>query len=347
MKSALLTGLSSIEIQERKKPEIRNPDDVLIRMESVGICGSDIHYYREGGIGDAKISYPYSIGHEGAGTVEETGPGVRTLRPGDRIAIDPAMPCFSCKQCRAGRPHMCENLRFLGCPDQAEGCLSEYIIMPETSCFPIPASVTFDQAVIAEPLTIGLYSVKRSGITGADSAAVLGAGPIGLSVLLTLQYKYGTSVYVSEKIPERMEAACRAGAVWAGNPDEENIPGSLLKQAGGEPDIVFECCGKQEAVNDAVEILRPGGTLVIVGIPSVDTITFDPHLIRRKEISILNIRRQNGCVQETLDLIAEKHIDADVMITHRFPLSEVADAFSLVADYRDGVIKALVEFGNK
>jgi len=343
MKSAVLTGLNTFEFLEKEQPRIKEETDVLIRMERVGVCGSDIHYFTEGGIGNAKVDYPFSVGHEGAGTVIETGSGVASVKSGDRIAIDPAMSCFSCDQCNAGRPHTCRNLKFLGCPGEAEGCLSEFIVMPEKSCFPIPDSMSFDQAVISEPLAIGVYGVKRSGFKAGNRTGIFGAGPVGLSVLVALRYRKAGPIYVSEKIAERRETALRAGAVWAGNPQTENISQRIKERAPEGLDVVFECCGEQEAIRDGIEALRPGGTLVIIGIPSIDTVIFNPHMIRRKEIDILNIRRQNGCVQETLDMIAEKKVDVDFMITHTFPFKRVGDAFTLVAGYEDGVIKAMID----
>ncbi len=162
MKAMMLTGIREMEMREVPTPSIINDNDVLIRMKTLGVCGSDIHYYVSGKIGSQVVQYPFTVGHEGAGEVEAVGKAVTRVKPGDRIAIEPAMPCWECDQCKAGRPHTCRKLRFLGCPGQAEGSLSEFIVMPETSCIPIPDSMSYDQAAISEPLAIGVYAVKQS-----------------------------------------------------------------------------------------------------------------------------------------------------------------------------------------
>mgnify|MGYP001825608646 FL=1 len=148
-----------MEMKEVPAPALLNDRDVRIKMKTLGVCGSDIHYYVSGKIGSQVVEYPFTVGHEGAGEVVEIGKAVSRVKPGDRIAIEPAMPCWECDQCRSGRPHTCRKLRFLGCPGQAEGSLSEYIVMPETSCFKIPDHMSYDEAAISEPLAIGLYAV--------------------------------------------------------------------------------------------------------------------------------------------------------------------------------------------
>jgi len=342
MKSMVLAGLSRIEIIGKPVPDLINSNDVLVRIKSVGICGSDIHYYRKGRIGSQAVKYPFTIGHECAGVVEKTGPSVISLRVGDRVAIDPAMPCYRCDQCMAGRYHTCRNLRFLGCPGQAEGCLSEYIIMPETSCFVIPDNMTFDQAALSEPLTIGHYAVKLAGDIKGKSIAILGSGPIGISVMLTSVTLGAGKVFITDKIDARLAIASEMGAHWTGNTDKLDIVKEILHHATGQPDVVFECCGQQEAVDQAVRLLKPGGKLMIVGIPEFDRWSFDVDDLRRKEIAIINVRRQNETVSETLGMISDGRLKPDRMQTHSFSLDEVGKAFELIADYEDGVMKAMI-----
>ena len=342
MKSIVLTGLSRIEISDRPVPEIENPGDVLIRMRSVGVCGSDIHYYRTGRIGSQVVQFPFVLGHEGAGVIEKTGSGVTALKPGDRVAIDPAMPCHNCDQCRDGRPHTCRNLRFLGCPGQAEGCLSEYIVMPASSCFVLPENVTLDQGALSEPLSIGLYTVRSAGDIKGKSVGILGSGPIGLSVLQSAIAAGAGEVYVTDKIDERLAVASGMGAAWAGNIDTTDVVRDILERKPEQLSVVFECCGQQEAADQAVQLLKPGGTLIIIGIPEFERWTFGSDDMRRKEISIRNIRRQNESINDTIQMIASGIIQPDTMQTHNFTLDETAEAFEVVSGYRDGVIKAMI-----
>ena len=160
MQSMALTGLRELALQERPTPAIERPTDVRLRVETVGVCGSDVHYYRDGRIGCQIVEYPFTIGHEGAGVVEAVGRSVTRLKPGDRVAIDPAMSCWNCDQCRAGRHHTCRKLRFLGCPGESEGCLKEFLVMPESSCFRVPEGLSLVQAALSEPLSIGIYGVS-------------------------------------------------------------------------------------------------------------------------------------------------------------------------------------------
>ena len=344
MKAMKLVGIKQMEMQDEPAPVIEKDTDVLIKMSAIGVCGSDVHYYVSGKIGSLVVRYPFSVGHEGAGVVEKVGAGVSEIRPGDRVAIDPAIACGHCDQCKAGRHHTCRELVFLGCPGQIEGCLKEYIVMPESNCFKIKDSMTMAQAVICEPLAIGYYSVEQSVAMQGAKVGILGAGPIGLCVLLPGRAKGAEKIYVTDKIEERVVIAKQAGADWAGNPDRENIVAKILEQEPAGLDVVFECCGQQDAIDEAVEILKPGGKLMIVGIPQVDRISFDINKIRRKEICVQNVRRQCDCVQPALDMIDNKEIDVDFMVTHRFGFEDCRQAFDLVADYKDGVVKAMIVF---
>jgi L-iditol 2-dehydrogenase len=162
MKSMMLTGIRQMEMMDVPDPVIVNGKDVKIKMSVLGVCGSDIHYYTSGKIGSQVVKYPFTVGHEGSGVVIDIGKAVTRVKIGDQVAIEPAMPCWECDQCKSGRPHTCRKLKFLGCPGQAEGCLSEFIVMPESSCFPISPRLSPDQAAISEPLAIGVYAVKKS-----------------------------------------------------------------------------------------------------------------------------------------------------------------------------------------
>lgn len=345
MKAMMLTGIRQMEMREVPTPAIVQDKDVLIRMVRVGVCGSDVHYYSEGKIGSQVVEYPFAVGHEGAGIVEQVGSAVTRVKVGGRIAIEPAMPCWQCDQCRLGRPHTCRNLRFLGCPKQAEGCLSEYLVMPEESCFPIPDHMSLDQAAVSEPLAIGVYAVKQSVPMQGAAVGILGSGPIGLSVLLPARAQGARCVFVTDKIDGRLAVARRAGADWVGNPDTCDVVAGITAAEPAQLDVVFECCGKQEALDQAIDLLKPGGKLMLVGIPpTLDRVSFEIDKLRRKEICIQNVRRQNHCVQPTLDMIAGGQVNVDIMVTHRFPFAQTKAAFDLVAGYKDGVVKAMIDF---
>jgi L-iditol 2-dehydrogenase len=344
MRSMKLTGIRQIEMVEIPEPSVVNPGDVKIKMLAVGVCGSDIHYFTQGNIGSQKVEYPFTVGHEGAGVVVEMGSEVKRVETGDRIAIDPAMPCWKCDQCLAGRHNTCRILKFLGCPGQAEGCLSEYIVMPETSCFPLRGNLTPDYGVISEPLSIGIYSVLQSMPVKGAKIGILGFGPIGMSVMLAAKAQGADSFYVTDKIDNRLAFAEREGAVLTGNPLKEDVVKKILEKVPLAPDIIFECCGQQEAFDQAIDLLKPGGKLIGVGIPEFDKWSMSVEKTRRKEVTIRFIRRQEDCVDTALELMDTGKIDVSGMITHRFPFEETKAAYDLVAGYNDGVMKALIEF---
>ncbi len=344
MKAMMLTGIRKMELFEIPEPEIVNPHDVLIRMLVSGICGSDIHYYTQGQIGSQIISYPFTVGHEGSGVVVKTGSAVSTVKPGDMIAIEPAMPCHECDQCLSGRQHTCRKIRFLGCPGQAEGCLREYIVLPESSCIPLPAELGPDHGSISEPLAIGVYSVRKAGKTAGLDIGILGFGPIGMSVMLALKAAGTGRIVVSEKIGERLAIAGKEGADILINPLRESVKERIATEAPLGLDIVFECCGQQEAMDEAVKILKPGGSLIVIGIPEFDNWSVNVEDTRRKEISIQFIRRQVDCVEAAIELMRSGRAETANMVTHRFPLEKAREAYDMVAAYRDGVMKAMIDF---
>ena len=343
MNAQMLTGIGRMELRQVPTPAIVNPADVLLKIEYVGVCGSDVHYYETGRIGSQVVQFPFTVGHECSATVAEMGSEVKNLQKGQPVVVEPAVSCWQCAQCKAGRPHTCENLKFLGCPGQIAGCLSEYLVMPAECCLPTHDAITLQQGVLCEPFAIGVYAVQQSGLSDGQTAAIFGAGPIGLSCLAAAQYEDASAIYMTEKIPERIEIAQNAGADWVGNPETEDVVAEISRQYPGGVDIAFECAGQQETLDQAIRILKPGGKLMMIGIPREDRVSFCPDLIRRKEIAIINVRRQDHCTQKAIDRIASGKVNLDYMITHTYPFEQTQQAFDLVAGYRDGAIKALIK----
>jgi L-iditol 2-dehydrogenase len=344
MKAMMLTGIRQMEMKEVPAPAIVNPNDVKIKMSVVGICGSDVHYFTQGCIGSQRVTYPFTLGHEGAGVVVETGPAVKKVKPGDVIAIEPALPCGKCDQCLTGRHHTCRKLKFLGCPNQAEGCLCEFMVMPEENCLPLPGKLTPDHGSISEPLAIGVYSVKKAGELKGMKIGILGFGPIGMSVMLAAKANGVESIYVTDKIDERLTIASKERAAYTGNPLKENIVEKIKQKEPLGLDVVFECCGQQEALDQAVDIMKPGGKIMVVGIPEFDRWSLNVENTRRREMMLQFIRRQVNCTGSAIEMMRNGAIDVSNMVTHRFPLAQAKEAFNLVADYRDGVMKAMIDF---
>ncbi len=343
MIAAQLTGLRALEVNDIPAPILHGERDVLVRVRAVGVCGSDVHNYAEGGIGKRKVVYPFIPGHEAAGEVIAVGRAVTHVRPGARIVIEPAIHCGVCDQCRAGRFNTCRAIRFMSSAGELQGCMCERVVVPERNCFPIPDGMTFAQAAVSEPLSVAVYSVRQSIPMTPDIAiAILGAGPVGLCTLQAARAAGGRRFYVTDRIDGRLELARRLGATWTGNPDTSDIVAGIMADEPLEMDVVFECSGKPEALDQAVDLLKPGGTLVITGIPAGSRISLCIDSLRRKDATIYNVRRQNMCVDAAIGLIASGQVDAEALISHRVPLTEAKRAFDLVADYADGVVKAMV-----
>ncbi len=350
MKAAVLTGIRQMQIMDVPEPKIEKDTDVLLKIEVVGVCGSDVHYYETGRIGSQVVQYPFIVGHECSAMVKAVGDSVTRVKVGDEVVVEPAVSCYNCDQCKQGRENTCFKLRFLGTPGQGDGCLCEYIVMPQESCFPtngamhsMANAITLEQAALCEPFAIGVYSVRQSQIFRNAKIAILGSGPIGLSCMAAAQAEDVEAIYMTDKLDYRVQIAEKAGVTWAGNPDREDIVKEILQREPLGMDIVFECAGQQETLDEAVELLKPGGRLMLIGIPRVEQVWFSIDKLRRKELTLINVRRQNKCTQTTIDLIASGKADIDFMITHRFKLEQTKDAFDMVAGYRDDVVKALIE----
>lgn len=225
---------------------------------------SDIHYFTAGRIGSQVVKFPFIIGHEASGVVEHTGQGVMRVKPGQRIAIDPAVSCGQCDQCKAGRENTCRTLRFMGAPGQMEGSLREYVVIHEKCCYPIPENMTFEQAALSEPLAIAVYSVERSPVSAKANVAILGVGPMGMSVFHALRSRTVGNVYVTDKLEDRLAMARHLHPAWSGNPDQVNIISGISNLEPSLLDVVFECSGDTAAIGQAIELLKPGARLYLL-----------------------------------------------------------------------------------
>ena len=342
MKAVYLTGLRQMELRQAPAPRLSGPRDVLLRVDTLGVCGSDIHYYTQGAIGSGPATFPQLLGHELAATVAETGAEVQNLRPGQRVAVDPLVACGECDQCRAGRKHTCRKQQFLGNPGQLPGALVEYLVMPAACCSPVPDSLNDDEAALVEPLSIGVYAAQLAQLKPGARVGIVGSGPIGLCTLLAVRAQAQAAVYATDLVDERLAVARACGAAWTGNPRREDVVAAVRCLEPLGMDAVFECAGEQEAIDQSLELLKPGGTLLIVGIPELDRISLNINLMRRNELRIINVRRQNECVERAIELIAGGRVDVRPLVTHHFRLEETARAFELVSARRDGVVKAII-----
>lgn len=343
MTTMMLTGIRQMAPMEQPIPS-PGAGEVLLKIRAVGVCGSDLHYYTTGRIGTMVVEFPFPVGHECSAEIAALGDGVAEFKEGDLVAVDPATPCHHCDQCRAGREHTCRNLFFLGCPGQIPGCMSEYYVMPAECCFKLRPDMDEGVGTLVEPLSIGCYAVKLAELPEKAHIGILGAGPIGLCVQAAARDLGAEAIHFTEPLEYRREMALRLGANQAVDP---YAPAGIQPIIDAEPlllDAVFECAGQQDALTNGVDLLKPGGKLVMIGIPEVDEICFTIDKLRRKELRLQNVRRQNKCVQTAIDLLEKGTSKLEGIITHHFPFAESKAAFDLLDKRDDGVMKIILHF---
>ena len=342
MKAVQLIGIRQTELCEIDAPSIQRDDDVLIDVAVVGVCGSDVHYFNEGGIGAMRVvEYPWVIGHECAGTVAAIGSAVTDLAVGDRVAVDPLIWCGRCDQCLAGRENTCRNQRFLGNPGETPGAMVEQLAMQAASCVKIPDSMSFVEAALCEPLAIGEHARRLAALGPDASVAILGAGPIGLSVLLTLRAAGAGKIYVTDLLPSRLEMAGDLGADWVGSPEGIDVVAAVMAAEPLGVDAAFECAGVADTIEHGVAMLSPAGRLLLIGIPKTTHVSINYDIARRREHVVQMVRRQNHATEAAVELVAGG-LEAAALATHHFSLVQTQDALETVTEYRDGVVKAIV-----
>lgn len=342
MKVAKLYGARDVRIEQAPTPE-PGPGEVALKVKAVGICGSDVHYYKEGGIGDATVEQPLIWGHEFSAEIADLGTGVTSLHVGQAVAVDPARPCGHCEFCLEGKSNLCPEVVFAGSPG-VDGAMSEYMVYPAKYCYPLPENLDYANGAILEPLGVAIHAVDLGKIRVGEMVAVLGCGPIGLLTIQVARVAGASRIFATEPLDYRLEAAKRAGATDTYNPKQQNIVEAILKATNGRGvDVVFECAGAQETVDEAMRIAKPGGTVVLVGIPSVDTTTFTASVARRKGLNIKMSRRMKEVYPRAMALAARGMVDLRSIITHRLPIERAAEAFALLEHYRDNVIKVIIE----
>jgi L-iditol 2-dehydrogenase len=330
MKSVRLHGSGDLRIHDEPVPVV-GEGERLLRVRSMGVCGSDLHWFTEGAIGDAKLERPLVLGHEFAGETED----------GQRVAIDPAIPCGGCEFCEHGHPNLCSSLIFAGHGEQ-DGALREWMAWSEKSLFPIPDSLSFADAAMLEPLGIAIHTVDLGNLRAGMSVGVFGCGPIGLLIIQVARAAGATTIITTDKLQHRVEASKAFGASHAFLV-EEGPELELIEAAtnGRGVDVAFEAAGKQDAVDTSFAAVAAGGKVVLAGIPDDDETSFSASLARRKGLTIKLVRRMKHTYPRAIDLVSKGLVDVRSLVTHRFTLEEAPEAFRL-AERREG-LKVIIE----
>ena len=340
----IVAELTAARQFQLKDAPVRDPgrNEVQVRVKSVGICGSDLHYYFEGGIGDTSCVFPMVLGHEPSGEIVRTGSGVKGWAPGDRAILEPALYCYHCEFCMSGKHNVCRHLRFLSTPSDP-GFFREYVNLPLTNVIPLPAQLSFEGGTLCEPLAVVLHSMKFADPRPGESVAVFGAGPIGLLTLSVLRLSAAGRIFVIEPVAHRRELALRMGADAAIDPEAADVVRELRKETGDlGVDLVIDCAAKGGTMNQALFAARSAGRVVYTGIPSEMVIPMEFHEMRRKELTIYNVRRSNHETHVAMHLLLE-HPDRFLpVLTHQRPLDKIGPAFDMLEHYDDGAAKVTI-----
>lgn len=316
--------------------------EVLVRIRAVGVCGSDLHWYLEGGIGPYRCVYPQLLGHEPAGEVVAAGPGVTDLQPGQKVALEPAITCGHCEFCRSGRHNNCVSALFMSTP-QLPGLFREYAVVPARNAVAVPEQMSWTQATIIEPLAVILHVLELVEIRLGDTVAVMGAGPIGMLTVGVARVCGASRIFVADRLPHRLELARQMGADITVNTASESMKQAVRDHTRSRGvDIVFDAAGARETINTGLAIARLGGQFVLIGIPSEAGLPLDLHMAMAKELRIQTIKRSNHNARGAIELLQSGRV-SDRLVTHNYPLEQTPRAFETLAAYADGIGKAVIE----
>ena len=327
MNVARLYGRGDLRLADEPDP-VPGAGEVLVRVTAVGICGSDLHWYDESGIGDAHLERPLVLGHEAAGVIA-SGP-----RTGQRVAIDPNLPCDACPTCARGLGHLCPAVRFLGHSD-TDGAMRQLIAWPERGLVPLPDAVDDVAGAMLEPLGVAIHALRLARLEPGDSIGIFGAGPIGRLLIRLALAAGATTVVATDRLPHRVAAAREDGALAElvdGGAEREAL---LLALGGRLLDTVIEIAGDDDAIATAAALVRPGGTLVAAGIPAGNEAVVPVSVLRRKGLDLRFARRMNRVHDAAIALVVAGRIHPGEVVSHEFPLAAAGDAMATAAA-RDG-----------
>ena len=339
MRTAELTAPLTFRLAEMPI-EDPGPGEVQCRVESIGVCGSDLHAYTEGQVGGMPNAYPMVLGHEPAGVIVKTGAGVTGLAVGDRGALEPALYCYHCEFCLSGHHNVCANIRFLSTPHHP-GFFREFVNLPVSNFEPIPANLSFDAATLAEPLAIAIHSLRLASIGAGETVAVIGAGPIGLLTIAALRSVNAGRIWAIEPLAHRRELARVMGADATLEP-QEAVAEILRATAQRGVDCAIDCAAGADTVPQAIQLTRNAGRVALTGIHSTPTFSVDASGMRRKELTLFNVRRSNHETEEALELLVAHPERFAPLVTHTRALDRIDEAFELTSHYRDGVGKMII-----
>lgn len=348
MRASRLHGIRDLRLDELPRPA-PGPGQVLLQVASVGVCGSDVHYYLHGRIGIQVVTDPIIMGHEFSARVAALGPpdcsgSIQNLQVGQLVAVEPGVSCMECEPCLQGHPNLCPNVRFCGTPP-IDGVFAEYTVMPAKNCFPLPPEVDPVEGAMLEPLGIAIHSVDLAHLRPGHTVGVLGAGPIGLLIAAVARASGASQIYMTEPLAYRRQFALDYVADAVLNPDDTDVAAGIQDLTGGRGvDVAFEAAGARETPQQAAAVTRIGGKLIVAGIPAEeDSMILHASTVRHKGLTIKVVRRMKHTYPRAIRLVQSGMVDVKPLATHLLPLERIDEAFEMVAGYRDGVLRAMIK----
>ncbi len=345
MRAVQLVSPHRFEVVDLPLPPDPGPGEVLLKIRSVGICGSDLHWFLDGRIGSNVCVFPQILGHETVAEIAAVGPGVPESRVGERVFVEPGISCGHCEYCVGGSPNLCPSCRFLG-SSPTKGLSREYGVMPAHNAIPVPADLSDAVATIAEPLAIILHTIELAQMRTGDTVAVLGSGPIGMLCAAVAKMSGASKVFVADKVANRVALGLKMGGDVGIHTATESVCDKIMDATGGRGvDVVLDAAGMSETINWGMKLAIRGGKFVLVGLPSEPDLLIDLHTAMNKEVQIRTVRRSRHNTNMALALIHARRI-SDALITHRMPLERTAEAFDMLVEYADGVGKVIIEIAS-
>ena len=345
MKVAVMTDLMTLEIKERSIP-VPQEGEVLVRVEYVGVCGSDLHYYEHGRIGHYIVDDDFVLGHEIGGTVVELGPGVENLSLSTRVALEPQITCGECEFCKGGKYNLCEDVIFFATPP-IDGVFQEYVCHPANLCFPLPDNVSTMEGALIEPLSVGLHSAFQGNARLGQTAVVTGTGCIGLTALLALKAMGVSKIIVVDLVDARLEKAKELGADYVINGRNENTVERILELTDGKGfDLAIETAGAEITARQLIESAKRGATIVLVGYSASGEMTLPIGLALDKELEFKTVFRYRNSYPIAINAVASGQIKVKDIVTHVFDFGDIAEGLRASIENKQDVVKAVIKLGN-
>lgn len=342
MKVCVLTGKKQLEWVERDIPQ---PDkgEVQIKLDYVGVCGSDLHFYQEGQLANWTLDGPLALGHEPGGVVTEVGEGVQGLKVGDKVSIEPAVPCGECEDCRKGNYNLCKNIKMLAIPGERDGVNAEYCVHDASMCYKLPDNMTTLEGAMIEPLAVGLHGTELSDAKVGETAIVLGAGCIGLCTMLSLRARGVSEIYVADVMDKRLEKALELGATRVFNSKRESIEEFAKTLPGGGADQVYECAGNRITTLQTCRLIKRAGKVTLVGVSPEPVLELDIATLNAMEGTIYSVYRYRNLWPKAIAAVASGAIPVKEIVSHTFDFKDCIEAIDYSLNHKDEVIKSVIK----